>query len=324
MKVCILNHSSQELGGGWTFIRNLKKGLDQANRGVEIVSEDDRADILFIPSSTMTTPDAVRMKKEAGSRVVLRVDGIPEDSRNRGTGYSRMLAMAELADIIVFQSEHSRQRFDIAYPDLLERKNFQIITNGVDDEVFNLEKPDRQGAKNVRFLYVQYNRHDNKRFQEAREIFRMFRGDKTLVIVGRFSPEMTAYRFDCFPHEDIEVHDVQSDSREIAKIMKTCDVLLFPAFMDAMPNTVLEAKACGLPVILHEYGGGIEGFDNAERIQRCLFTSAIWKNPDPYFITARIRQLLDSQGQDISRTIKAMAFEYISVFDKLVKSQNNA
>lgn len=45
------------------------------------------------------------------------------------------------------------------------------------------------------------------------------------------------------------------EPEEIAKLYYDADIMLNPATVDNMPNSVLEALACGLPVITTNVGG---------------------------------------------------------------------
>ena len=49
---------------------------------------------------------------------------------------------------------------------------------------------------------------------------------------------------------------VVSSRKELAKIYRSADALIFPAFADACPNVVLEARASGLQIIGVNYVGG--------------------------------------------------------------------
>jgi glycosyltransferase involved in cell wall biosynthesis len=43
--------------------------------------------------------------------------------------------------------------------------------------------------------------------------------------------------------------------RELGDFYRSCDAFLFPAEGESCPNVVLEAMACGLPVLYHASGG---------------------------------------------------------------------
>jgi hypothetical protein len=114
-------------------------------------------------------------------------------------------------------------------------------------------------------LFVQYNRDENKRFPEALYHFHQaWRKNKNLElwIVGNFTPELVEYGFDLFAGEPYRYFPPSSDPHYMAQIMRSAGTLLFPAFMDASPNTVLEARACGMKIdLVNPVGGTIELVD---------------------------------------------------------------
>ncbi len=322
MKVYIANDSKQSIGGGWTFIRNFIEGLKRIKAKVELVDFDVKADVVLIPSSTMTDYDKMKVLKDRGAKIILRINGIPEDSRNRGTGYSRLMNMALLADRLVFQSVFSRIRFLEAFKDQTKlitkaEKKSDVINNGVDNLVFCKEGDTfNWDQSKIRFLFVQYNRHENKRFQEAKEIFRLFKGNKELVIVGRFCPEMIEYRFDLYPHEEYLYIPTMEDRKDLAKLMRSCDVLLFPAILDNMPNTVLEARACGLAVILHPYGGAVEGYTFQSLVLGSLPVDHLWSNREA--ITLNIKRIIENKKADNVFLIEDMSEAFYQLFKEVL------
>jgi glycosyltransferase involved in cell wall biosynthesis len=48
---------------------------------------------------------------------------------------------------------------------------------------------------------------------------------------------------------------VVTDEKYKAMVMRSCDLLFYPSYADPAPNVVLEAMACGLPIIYQPYGG---------------------------------------------------------------------
>lgn len=253
MKIYIPKYQGDmTIGGGWTFLRNFQKGMA---RYVEFVDDLNKADIFFIVSASMTDQEEVEEAKSKGRAIVFRVDNVPRKSRNkRGRIYDKMKRFGELADIIVFQSEWAREYAGY----LTGTEHSMVINNGVDTDIFNLD--DRTPSpRNDRYLYVQFNRDENKRFPEAAYHFHFVsrkNPEAKLTLLGAFSPEMITADFDFFGKENIEYIAPTPDPEVMASIYKDNDILLFPAFADAAPNTVLEARACGLEVQLVNPIGG--------------------------------------------------------------------
>ena len=246
MKLYLPKASEQKIGGGFTFYNNFKKGSNN-----EFVTHWEDADLILITGATMTDRTEMQLAKHAGKPIVFRVDNIPKDSRNRGTAFSRMLDFARMADWIVFQSQWAQDYagwwFGENGVDITNKSC--IIYNGVDMDIFYLPVP---ATRNNRYLFVQYNRDENKRYPEAFYDFHMaYRQNKNaeLWLVGRFSPELIENNFDFFAGEQVSYLGVIEDRKQLADIYRDCQYLLFPAFADASPNTVMEAQACGCTVV---------------------------------------------------------------------------
>lgn len=275
MKVYIPNTSKQSIGGGWTFLKNFKKGFEEEYvvkhsavglstdpLGIikdEVVNTWQECDLVLITGATMTDRKEVIEAKEAGKKIIFRVDNIPRDSRNRGTAFSRMLDFAKMSDFIIFQSEWARDYagwwFGDNGVDITNRSD--IVYNGVEQDAF-YENESTERKKN-RYIYVQFNRDENKRMTEAFYLFHQaYREDKDaqLYLVGQFSPEMIENNFDFFANEKVIYLGVIEDREQLGDLYRETEYLLFPAFADASPNTVMEAIACGCKVIgVNEIGG---------------------------------------------------------------------
>lgn len=254
MKVYIPNCSTQSLGGGWTFIRNLMNGLRDS---VQFVDTYDSADIVLICGVTLADRNEIEEIYKREIPIVFRVDNIPKKSRNkRGRVYDNMHRYGEIADMVVYQSEWAQEYAGYMIDSTAPRI---VIYNGVDQSTFYPD--DHDVSKREKFLIVNYNRDENKRFPEAAYYFHKewrTRKNISLTIVGNFSPEYVDANFDFFDQEKINFIPPIENPRELATIYRTHDVLLFPAFMDAAPNTVLEARASGLLIECTNPTGGTQ------------------------------------------------------------------
>lgn len=289
MKIYIPNNSKQSIGGGWTFLRNLKRGAGD----IEFVPIWQEADLILITGATMTSRDEMIQAKSAGKKIVFRVDNIPKDSRNRGTAFSRMLDFAKMSDWIIFQSEWAKDYAGWWFVDnSIDITNISsIIHNGVDTENFFSDERTREAN---RYLYIHFNRDENKRSPEAFYTFHQaFRKDKKveLWLVGQFSPETVEYNFDFFAGEIICNLGIIDDPKQMGAIMRSCKYFLFPAFADAAPNTLMEAMACGCePIGINPVGGSVEVYN--------LMKTGV-------------------------RTIQDMANDYKEVFNKVLYDKEN-
>lgn len=85
---------------------------------------------------------------------------------------------------------------------------------------------------------------------------------KRLQLVGRVGPEMkTAIEVNRLPTE--HVHWVgEADLEEVRRLMSESHVLAMPSIEDGFGKVVLEAMACGCPVIASRESGGSEAIEN--------------------------------------------------------------
>lgn len=259
MKIHIPNYTKTSIGGGWTFLRNLTKGLGNE---IEIVDNWKDCDIYFVFGITTIDKgelyEALKTKK-----FVLRVDNIPRKSRNkRQSPVDRLAEFGKLASAVVYQGEWCKRYAGF----FIENDNEVIINNGVDTDIFNTLN---RHSDNKTYLYIDYNDNPNKRFDEALYWFDMaWRRDnkKHLIIAGnapKIYLEHSEYNWDLPVPAKVEYAGILNTPEEVASVMKQCDYILYPAFCDAYPNTLLEAIACGCtPLALNKEGGSIEVAQN--------------------------------------------------------------
>lgn len=224
----ILNYEPERTGGGWTAARYLHDGLKCVDY--------DQADTILITGPTMAAHEHVERAKQEGKKIVFRIDNAVRDSRNRGTGMSRMKAFCEAADLVIYQSQWAR-KFLMPFT----KKDGPVILNGVDTERFN---PKGRQADDDSYLYVRSSRDEGKQWVMAWYYFVNNPGH--LDIVGRFSPENTEWNFDFYNGERFKYWGELSD---IAPIYKRNKYFLYTYLNDACSNTLLESIASGCEII---------------------------------------------------------------------------
>lgn len=228
MQVHIANYEPERRGGGWTAARYLHDGLDAVPY--------EEADIYLICGATMVFRSEVEQAKADGKKIVLRVDNAVRNSRNRGTGMTRLKAFADVADLIIYQSQWAR---NFLMPFL--GKDGQVILNGVDTAVFsasNAELPEDS------YLYVRSSRDEGKGWINAWYWF--VNNPGTLEIVGKFSKENLEHNFDFFNNERFRFMGEQSFMPDVFRRNKH---FLYSYWNDACSNTLLEARASGCEII---------------------------------------------------------------------------
>lgn len=246
------NVSKQTLGGGWTFLNTFDKYARR--QGHKITLGDEGADVVLISGATMLTRDFVTALKQKGKRIVLRVDNIPRNSRNRNTGTSRLYDFAQMADLVVYQSEWAK-----AFIAPFLGKDGPVILNGADEDVFRRDGTAVPKDGEPQYLFSQFNRDETKCWPVAwYEFIQDFRKNPKahLWLVGQFSPELQETRFDFFQNERFHTWGVVDSPMGMAEILRGVDVLLAPYYNDACSNTIIEARLCGVPNIISSDSGG--------------------------------------------------------------------
>lgn len=244
MKIYCPNIKEGGIGGGWTFLRNLRNGLKDR---VHFVRTWQECDIYFITGVTITDPGEANEAKRAGKKIVLRVDNVPRKSRNRRQSpHQRLKEFAEMSDVVIYQSEWAKE---YCFPLCGEGT---IIYNGVDQNFF---KRDDAVRNENRYLFAYHGKNEQKAFWHAHVLFQqIFRKNPKAEFYfindfGRETEELERAGFDFWNGEPF-VHLPRQDTPEdMRHVLQQCAHLIYPAIADASPNMVLEARACGLDII---------------------------------------------------------------------------
>lgn len=249
LKVHLANHEPNRIGGGWSFQDNFAKGVQTYSY--------DESDIYFVTSPTIAERDQVVKAKDDGKKIVLRVDNAVRNSNNRNTGMSRMKDFADMADLVIYQSEWAKS-FLLPFT----KKNGPVILNGVDLQIF---KPPRVFSWDYesKYLYVRSSRDEGKQWIMAWYYF--VNSDKKLDIVGKFSGETAAYNFDFYNNEDFNFlgHQPRENMPDIYRRNK---YFLYTYLNDCCSNTLLEARATKMKIV-NVYGMLKTG--GANEIMKC-------------------------------------------------------
>lgn len=252
IKLHLLNDSSQGLGGGWTFNRNLEKAMRLRN--VIIADTLEASNICFVSGATMVTRETIDRVKSMGKKLVLRIDNIPRNSRNRNTGTSRLYEFAQKADAVIYQSQWSKN-----YVMPFVKRDGPVIYNGVDTDIFKPEGDKHDFGTGLVYLYSRYSRDETKNWEVAWYEYQMIHRehpDSQLLLVGRFSDEQREYNFDFYNNENVKYMGVIDNPVEMAKIYRSSDYFLATYYNDCYSNTYCEAVASGCELYKPNMSGG--------------------------------------------------------------------
>jgi glycosyltransferase involved in cell wall biosynthesis len=177
-------------------------------------------------------------------RVVHRIDGPLLRYRGFDDGTDERIRdlNRDLAHATVAQSEYSLR----AYRELgIEFERPAVIPNAVDTDLFHPPRERRQLGARVRLVTTSWSDNPNK-------------GVETF---GRLAERLDPSRFECTfagrtsaPLPAVRVLP-PLDSRALADLLREQDVFVAASREDPASNAVLEALACGLPVLYARSGG---------------------------------------------------------------------
>jgi len=241
IKIALPTDSKTILGGGNSFRRNFIKGLSFIKEA-SFVEDYLQADIALITSATMVSKETFRAIKEKGIKIVTRIDNAVRDSRNRGSGMSRLRNFSLKADRVIWQSEWARDYLQ----DFIGREDGVVIYNGVDLDIFRPGEKVLDFGGRPTYLFSRYSRDENKRYEEIWYKYQLIQKNNKnakLILIGKFSPEIIEYNFDFFNAENYEYLGVIDNSQKMAYVYRSCDFMFAPYFNDCFSNTYLEFLA---------------------------------------------------------------------------------
>lgn len=235
-----------------------------------------------------------------GPILVHRVDGVPRLVRGVRTDADETLfEVNRLADFTIFQSLYCRASFE----ESAGRSNeaCRTISNAADPRIFYPTANEQNLGRRIRLVAVSWSSNRRKGFETLAQLSQLDHVEVTFA--GNWCPDI----------DSANVGMAGALGRErLADLLRCSDAMVHAAWNEPCSNAIVEAMACGLPVIYRDSGGSGELAGNYGVALGSDLAGSIQEMRDQYaIIRARLAQ--DRWKFLIPRAAR----EYLEVFEQL-------
>jgi glycosyltransferase involved in cell wall biosynthesis len=268
MNICIwFKTTDGPWGGGNQFLRALAKDLSRKGHQISFYPDRDNEIILINSHNTgtgrMLNPAELAqfrqtrainywsrifpkefwlLLKRRGPAVVHRLDGAPQIIRgSKSTADTLVPQVNNLSDFTIFQSLYCVESFNSLG---IQPKKTAVIYNGVDPDIFFPSTSQKSDRRELCLAASSWSTNPRKGFKTLAEVSKL-PGVK-INFLGRWP--------DSIPSENVILVGPKP-SEGVAEVLRAADGMIHAAENEPCSNAVLEALACGLPILYLDSGG---------------------------------------------------------------------
>lgn len=202
------------------------------------------------------------IKKNPKAKLIHRLDGIYQ-MIGKVYGYDYTIEnINKISDLTIYQSNYSKQSWEKGVKTIfgksviLSPNKSKIITNGVDLSLFSSTKGTHDLKVKWPILNVSASPAPKKGLYRVLELAECLKNNEDFhfYLIGKQALDPICGE-EIKDYKNITYLGEISDRKEISNYYKSSKIFIFPSEEDCSPNVVLEAMACGLPILTIESGG---------------------------------------------------------------------